>query len=51
MQTKKQKKLIKFGEVIHLGQHRLLYGDALNEEHVKKLIGGEKIDSVKNFNL
>lgn len=46
MQTKKQEKLIKFGEVIHLGQHRLLYGDALNEEHVKKLIGKDKIDLI-----
>lgn len=43
MQTQKQKSSIKYGEVIEIGQHRLLYSDARDEESVKRLISSDKI--------
>ena len=46
MQTQKQKSSIKYGEVIRLGEHRLLFGDARDEESVKKLIENDKIRTI-----
>ena len=37
---------IKLGDVIELGEHRLICGDATNPEHVNKLIGNQKIDLI-----
>jgi len=42
----KGKAVTQKGELIALGQHRLLCGDSSNPEDVKKLIGGAKIDLV-----
>lgn len=46
MQTQKQNSLIKLGDIIELGPHRLLCGDAGDIDNVKKLIGKDKIDLV-----
>lgn len=46
MQTPKQEKLIKLGDIIELGPHRLLCGDSSDINSVKKLIGEDKIDLV-----
>lgn len=46
MQIQKQKNLIKLGDIIELGPHRLLCGDACDTHSVKKLIGEDKIDLV-----
>ena len=46
MQTPKQEKLIKLGDIIELGPHRLLCGDSSDTNSVKKLIGEDKIDLV-----
>jgi len=37
---------IQEGEVFKLGEHRLMCGDATNEEHVETLMDGEKADMV-----
>jgi len=37
---------IQEGEVFKLGEHRLMCGDATDEEHVEKLMDGEKADMV-----
>lgn len=37
---------IQEGEVYELGRHRLMCGDATNENHVEKLMDGEKADMV-----
>lgn len=37
---------IQEGEVFKLGEHRLMCGDATNEEHVEVLMNGEKADMV-----
>ena len=34
----------KLGDIYQLGNHRLMCGDSTNEEDVKKLMGGEKVD-------
>jgi DNA modification methylase len=46
MQTQKQNSLIKLGDIIELGPHRLLCGNACDINNVKKLIGKDKIDLV-----
>jgi DNA modification methylase len=46
MQIQKQKKSIKLGDIIELGPHRLLCGDASDIDSVKKLIGEDKINLV-----
>jgi DNA modification methylase len=46
MQIQKQEKSIKLGDIIELGPHRLLCGDATDIDSVKKLIGEDKIDLV-----
>jgi len=46
MQIPKQEKLIKLGDIIELGPHRLLCGDSSDINSVKKLIGKDKIDLV-----
>ncbi len=46
MQIQKQKNLIKRGNIIQLGNHRLLFGDARDTEKVKELIGNDKINLV-----
>lgn len=46
MQTPKQEKLIKLGDIIELGPHRLLCGDSSDINSVKKLIGEDKISLV-----
>ena len=38
--------MISYGDIIQLGQHRLMCGDATKIEDVKKLIDGEKINLV-----
>ncbi|MBR0252382.1 MAG: site-specific DNA-methyltransferase [Synergistaceae bacterium] len=38
--------MIKYGDIIQLGSHRLMCGDATKIEDVKKLIDGEKINLV-----
>lgn len=35
---------VELGDIYQLGEHRLMCGDATNSEHVKKLIGKDKID-------
>ena len=35
-----------YGEIISLGRHRLMCGDATNREDVEKLIAGEHVDLV-----
>ncbi len=40
------KVLIKTGDLVELGEHRILCGDATKAENVKRLIGEEKIDMV-----
>jgi len=37
---------IQEGEVFKLGEHRLMCGDATNENHIEKLMNGEKADMV-----
>jgi len=37
---------IQEGEVFNLGEHRLMCGDATNEEHVETLMDGDKADMV-----
>lgn len=39
-------KKIRVGDVIELGKHRLICGDATNPNHVKKLIGANPIDLI-----
>jgi DNA modification methylase len=46
MEIQKPKKSIKRGEIIELGQHRLLCGDSSDIENVKKLIGNNKVDII-----
>lgn len=46
MQIQKQGKLIKLGDIIELGPHRLLCGDSTDIDSVKKFIGKDKIDLV-----
>ncbi|MCK5332448.1 site-specific DNA-methyltransferase [Candidatus Parcubacteria bacterium] len=43
MQTKKQKNLIKYGDLFQLGSHRLICGDCRDKEIVKNLIKKDKI--------
>ena len=38
--------MIKYGDIIELGPHRLMCGDATKREDVEKLIDGEKINLV-----
>lgn len=44
--TKKQKSSIKEGDLFQLGEHKLICGDATNENHINKLLAGERIKSV-----
>lgn len=37
---------IKSGDIIEIGPHRILCGDSVNMDDVKKLMGGEKADAV-----
>lgn len=46
MPIQKQKKSIERGQIILLGEHRLLYGDARDTEKVKELIGTDKINLI-----
>ena len=46
MQTKKQKNLIKYGDLFQLGSHRLICGDCRDKEIIKKLIGKEKVNQI-----
>jgi DNA modification methylase len=46
METSKLNKSIKRGEIIQLGVHRLLFGDARDVDKVKELIGDSKINLV-----
>lgn len=46
MQTQKQSSSIKCGDIIELGVHRLLVGDARDSEKVKELIGDCKINLI-----
>ena len=46
MQVKKQKKLIKYGDMFALGDHRLILGDARDERIVQVLIGKDKITAL-----
>jgi len=43
---RKQSRPIKVGQVWQLGRHRLLVGDALDAQGVKKLIGSDKIHCI-----
>jgi len=43
---KKQRKLIKPGEVWQLGNHRIVCGDAMDPETVKKAVGGGSIREI-----
>ncbi len=40
IQEIKQRKLVKIGDVWQLGNHRVVCGDAMDEEIVKKVVGG-----------
>lgn len=46
METSKLNKLIKRGDIIQLGIHRLLFGDARDVDKVKELIGYKKINLI-----
>ena len=46
MQTKNQKNLIKHGDLIQLGSHRLILGDCRDKEIIKKLIGKDKVNQI-----
>jgi DNA modification methylase len=46
MQTQKQKKLIKNGDIFQLGNHRLLCGDAKDKKKMEMLIGKNKISLI-----
>lgn len=46
MLNKKQKNLIKLGDIYALGEHRLLCGSATDFESVQKLIGKEKLAAI-----
>lgn len=46
MQTKKQKNLIKSGDLFELGNHLLLCGDAKDKNLMNKLIGKNKIKAI-----
>ena len=37
---------MKYGEIVQLGRHRLMCGDATKSEDVHALVGGEKVDLV-----
>ena len=37
---------MKYGEIVNLGRHKLMCGDATNREDVSKLVGDEKINLV-----
>ena len=37
---------MKYGDIIELGQHRLMCGDATNRDDVMRLIDGVKVDLV-----
>jgi DNA modification methylase len=37
------KKSINLGDIFQLGEHRLVCGDAVNADHIEKLLGAEKI--------
>lgn len=37
---------MKYGEIVQLGRHRLMCGDATKSEDVHELVGGEKVDLV-----
>jgi DNA modification methylase len=41
-----KKSRIKLGEIYQLGKHRIMCGDATEEEDVKKLMGGKQADMV-----
>jgi site-specific DNA-methyltransferase (adenine-specific) len=41
-----QKTTVKDGDIYELGDHRLMCGDSLNEEDVKKLMGDKKINMI-----
>jgi DNA modification methylase len=45
-QNKKQKELIKSGDIFQLGTHRLACGDAKDKELVKKLLGKDKVSLI-----
>lgn len=46
MPTKKPRKSIKPGDLFRLGEHRLICGDACNQEIFEKLIDGRKISQI-----
>ncbi len=46
MQTKKQKNLIRYGDLFQFGSHRLICGDCRDKEIIKKLIGKEKVNQI-----
>lgn len=46
MQIKKQKNLIKHGDLFQLGPHKLICGDCRDKEIIKKLIGNNKISQI-----
>lgn len=46
METSKLNKSIKRGEIIQLGVHRLLFGDACDVDKVKELIGDNRINLI-----
>ncbi len=35
---------MKYGEIIELGRHKLMCGDATRREDVMRLVDGEKVD-------
>ena len=37
---------MKYGEIVELGRHRLMCGDATKSEDVHRLVGGERVDLV-----
>ena len=37
---------MKYGEIVQLGRHRLMYGDATKSEDVHELVGSERVDLV-----
>lgn len=37
---------LKVGDVIELGNHRLVYGDSTNPEHLASLLGEDKVDMI-----